>query len=131
MTKSSVNLINKILGILLIFVAANAFAGGYYGLLGAKGIPIEWLRNSPFNNYFIPSVILIVIIGSSSLFAGIAVLMKFRTGDLIAYTAGGILMVWLAVELFIIGYVSWMQPATAIVGILILSLAWLMQKGEK
>jgi uncharacterized membrane protein YidH (DUF202 family) len=131
MTKSSVNLINKILGILLIFVAANAFAGGYYGLLGAKDIPIEWLRNSPFNSYFIPSVVLVVVVGGTSLFAGFAVLMKFRTGDIIAYTAGGILMVWLAVELFIIGYVSWMQTATAIVGVLIPSLAWLMQKGEK
>ena len=131
MTKSSTNLINKILGILLIFVAVNAFVGGYYGLLGAKDIPINWLRNSPFNSYFIPSVILIVIVGGTSLFAGFAVLMKFRTGDIISYTAGGILIVWLAVEIFIIGYVSWMQTATAIVGVLILSLAWLMQKGEK
>ena len=33
---------------LLTFGALNAFAGGYYGLAGAKGVPIEWLRGQPF-----------------------------------------------------------------------------------
>jgi hypothetical protein len=37
-----------ILGAVLGFAALNAFAGGYYGLTGAKGIPKEWLRGSPF-----------------------------------------------------------------------------------
>ncbi len=132
MTKSSVNLINKILGIFLIFVALNAFAGGFYGLSGAKGIPLKWLAKSPFHDYFIPSFILIVIVGGTSLFAGIAVLKKFRSADIIAFTAGAVLMVWLIIEEIIIGYVSWMQPATAIAGALILGLSWLlMKKGEK
>ena len=131
MTKSSTNLINKILGVLLIFVAVNAFVGGYYGLSGAKGIPLEWLNKSPFKDYFIPSFILIVFVGGSSLFAGLAVLKKFRSADIIAFTAGAILMVWLIVQVYIIGYVSWMQPATAIADVLILILAWLLQNEEK
>jgi hypothetical protein len=31
------------LGLLLAFGALNAFAGGYYGLSGARGVPTEWL----------------------------------------------------------------------------------------
>jgi len=131
MARSSFNFINKILGILLIFVALNAFAGGYYGLSGAKGIPLEWLAKSPFQDYFIPSFILVVFVGGSSLFAGLAVLKKFRSADIIAFTAGAVLLVWLIIEVIIIGYVSWMQPATGIAGILILILAWMLQRREK
>ena len=126
MMKSAYNKINKILGLFLIFVAINAFAGGYYGLTGAKNIPTQWLTNSPFSNYIIPSLILMIIVGGTSLFAGIAVLKRFRSADIIALTAGAVLMVWLIVEVIIIGYVSWMQTATAIVGIFILILAWLI-----
>jgi hypothetical protein len=35
--------IRYLLGALLTFGAINAFAGGYYGLSGAKGVPLEWL----------------------------------------------------------------------------------------
>ena len=38
----------------LMFGAINAFAGGYYGLSGAKGVPLEWLASSPFSDYFHP-----------------------------------------------------------------------------
>jgi hypothetical protein len=43
------------LGGLLAFGAVNAFAGGYYGLAGAAGVPTEWLNRSPFRDYFVPT----------------------------------------------------------------------------
>jgi len=42
---------------LLAFGALNAFAGGYYGLSGAPGVPVEWLEGSPFSDYTVPSLI--------------------------------------------------------------------------
>ncbi len=33
----------RALGALLVFAAVNAFGGGYYGLSGAPGVPVEWL----------------------------------------------------------------------------------------
>jgi len=39
------------LGVLLLFVAINAFGGGYYGMAGAKDVPTEWLKGSPFRNH--------------------------------------------------------------------------------
>ena len=39
------------LGLLLLLVAINAFGGGYYGMAGAKDVPVEWLEGSPFHNY--------------------------------------------------------------------------------
>jgi hypothetical protein len=46
--------VRRALGVLLAFGAINAFAGGYYGLSGAKGVPVEWPDGSPFGSYFIP-----------------------------------------------------------------------------
>jgi hypothetical protein len=40
------------LGGLLAFEALSAFAGGYYRLSGAKGVPLEWLEGSRFTGYF-------------------------------------------------------------------------------
>jgi hypothetical protein len=119
-----------VLGGLLAFGALNAFGGGYYGMAGAKGVPREWLEGSPFDDYFIPSLVLFVVVGGSFLAATIAVFAKVRIARTIAFAAGAIVLGWLAVETAIIGYVSWMQPATTIGGLLILLLAWLLPRDD-
>ena len=118
--------IRYLLGALLAFGAINAFAGGYYGLSGAAGVPLEWLAGSPFKNYFIPSLILFIVVGGAFSFAAVAVFARFRLARVTALAAGTVVLVWIAVQLAIIGHVSWMQPATLIAGIVVLILAWLM-----
>jgi hypothetical protein len=116
------------LGGLLIFGALNAFGGGYYGLSGAKGVPVEWLVGTPFKDYFIPSLILLVVVGGIFLAAAIAVFARFRIARVAALGAGITVLVWLGVEVALIGYVSWMQPATAVGGALVLLLARMLPK---
>ena len=70
------DVIRCLLGALLTFGAINAFAGGYYGLAGAKVVPLEWLAGSPFSDYVIPSLILFVVVGGVFSFAAIAVFMR-------------------------------------------------------
>ena len=115
--------IRWLLGVLLAFGALNAFGGGYYGMAGAEGVPTAWLEGSPFTDYVVPSAILFVVVGGSSLLAAIAVLARRRSGRMLALAAGVIVLGWLTVQLAIIGYVSWMQPTTAIAGIVVLALA--------
>src|SRR5688572_19127195 len=116
------------LGGLLAFGALNAFGGGYYGLSGAKGVPAEWLAGTPFGDYTVPSLILFVIVGGSFLVAAVAVLARSRMARASALTASMVVLVWIDVQMAIIGYVSWMQPATAIGGVLILMLSWVLPK---
>jgi hypothetical protein len=115
-----------LLGGLLAFGALNAFGGGYYGLSGAEGVPVELLAGSPFRSYFVPSLVLFVVVGGSFLFAAIAVFADLRIARFSALMSGAIVLVWIVVQLGIIGYVSWMQPTTAVGGLLILLLAWLL-----
>ena len=118
------------LGSLLAFGAVNAFGGGYYGLSGAKDVPKEWLEGSPFLDYFVPSLILLVVVGGSFVVAAMAVFIGLRIARLAALTAGIVVLGWLAVQLSMIGYVSWMQPTTAIAGVLVLVLASLLPQSK-
>ena len=121
-------LIRYLLGGLLAFGALNAVAGGYYGLSGAEGVPLELLEGSPFRSYYVPSLILLVVVGGSFLFAAIAVLARSRIARISALGAGVVVLVWIAAQVSIIGYVSWMQPVTAIGGVLILLMSWLLPR---
>jgi|SRR5579864_7596486 len=122
-SRSQSSTIRYVLGGLLAFGALNAFGGGYYGLSGAEGVPTEWLEGSPFSDYTVPSVVLLVVVGGSFLVAAVAVFVRSPIARTSALTAGTVVLVWIGIQVAIIGYVSWMQPATAIGGLLILLLA--------
>lgn len=113
-----------LLGILLLFLALNAFFGGYYGMAGAEGVPREWLTGTPFQNYFIPGLILAVVVGGASLSAGLLVLLRHAYARSAALAAAAIILGWIVVQVAIIGYVSWMQPSVFVMGLVILLLAW-------
>jgi hypothetical protein len=121
--------IRYLLAGLLAFGALNAVAGGCYGLSGAEGVPREWLAGSPFTDYFIPGLILFTVVGGAFLFATISALARFRVARTSAFAAGAVVLGWIAVQVAIIGYVSWMQPVTTVAGLVVLVLAWLLPSG--
>ena len=122
MSKSSQKIIRYTLGVLLFFLAINAFGGGYYGMSGAKDVPVEWLEGSPFHNFFLPGLILFVCVGGSALVSGILVFKRHNFARKATFICVLIVLVWLIVQVAIIGYVSWMQPTTAILAVIILLL---------
>src|SRR5215218_4604869 len=87
-----------LLGALLAFGALNAFAGGYYGMSGAEGVPKEWLRGSAFTDYYVPGIILFVAVGGSLLVASIAVFRQLRYARFAAVGAGLIVLGWIVVQ---------------------------------
>jgi hypothetical protein len=116
------------LGILLLVIAANAFGGGYYGMSGAENVPKEWLEGSPFESYFFPSFFLFAIIGGMCLLAAIAVLRNSKYSARLSYSCAILLLGWIGIQVTIIGYVSWMQPAIFIAAILILLITFIIQQ---
>lgn len=119
------------LGVLLAFVALNALGGGYYGMAGARDVPIEWLSGSPFHNYFIPGLFLFAVIGGTAIFSSVTVFLKLRIAKTAVIICGILLLTWIAVQVSIIGYVSWMQPATVIVAVTLLLLNWQLSRPTK
>lgn len=123
--------VRTLLGALLAFGALNAFAGGYYGLSGADGVPREWLAGSPFTDYFVPSLILFVVVGGALALAAVMVFRRHRLARAGAFVAAAVLLVWIIVQLTIIGYVSWMQPVTFAAGLLMLALTLLLPSSSE
>lgn len=120
-------LIRYSLGVLLAIVAVNAFGGGVYGLSGAKDVPVEWLNGTPFQSYFIPSLILLIGVGGAALTACVSILMSSQSAVKASYISGVILLIWILVQVYMIGYVSWLQPAMFIAALLILVFTRMLQ----
>ena len=118
--------LRRVLGALLAFGALCAFDGGFYGLTGAKGVPTQWLQGSPFQDYIIPSLILVAVVGGTLLLAAVAVFARWPRARPLALLAALILLAFLAVQLSILGYVSWMQPTTAAYAVVLLTLGLLL-----
>jgi len=94
-------------------MAVFAFGGGFYGILtGAPVVPRDWLLGTPFHGYRIPSLILFLAVGGSSALAAYANLKRGRA-KLFTLAAGMIQLGWIAVQVMMIGFVSWLQPAVA------------------
>lgn len=115
--------VRVVLGVLLGFISLNAFAGAWYGLSGAPGVPPEWLAGSPFTSYLVPSLFLGVVVGGGCLVASIGVLRGSRFTPPLAMSAGVLLLGWIAAQVAMIGWVSWLQPAVALYGAVIVLLA--------
>lgn len=120
MSASSVRT-RRALGTLLAFMSLNALGGGWYGLAGAEGVPVAWLEGSSFASYVIPSLVLIVAVGGTSAVASALLFSDARIARPAAMAAGVVMLGWIAAQLAIIGYVSWLQPAVAIVGVIVVA----------
>ncbi len=91
-------------------------------MAGAAGVPMAWLDGSPFTSYFVPSLVLFVLVGGATLAASVLVFTRSRYGRAGAIGAGLVMLGWIVVQLAIIGFVSWLQPAVAVVSLVVLAL---------
>jgi hypothetical protein len=102
--------------VLLYFGAMSAFGGAALGVVtDGGGVPHEFLRGSPFESFLIPSLILGVVIGGTQLVGAVTVHRRASRADLAAATAGFGMIVWIFVELAIIGF-DWLQAFYFAVG---------------
>jgi len=112
-----------VLGGVLALLALNAVAGAVYGMAGASGVPREWLEGSPFTSFLVPSLFLLVVVGGSAAVASFGVLSWARWARPAAMLAGATAVMWIGVQVAVIGFVSWLQPIVALAGAMIVSLA--------
>jgi len=126
--RSSVHIRRTLIG-LELFVALNAVAGAVYALGGADGVDRAWLDGTPFHDYVVPGLILLLVVGGSLAAAAVALMREGATAWDLSLAATAVLIVWLVVETLIIGLVSWMQPATFAAALVIATLALRLRPG--
>ena len=111
-----------------VFVALNAVAGSVYLFGGAPEWPREWLDRTPFDSWLIPGAILLVAVAGTMVAAAWTTWRRLEIGASMSLFAGLVLLVWITVETSMLGYVSWMQPATFLAALLTLALAWRLRR---
>jgi hypothetical protein len=94
----------------------NALGGGWYGLAGAQGVDPSWLAGSPFTDYTIPSLFLLVVIGGGSLATAIAWWRRSRFAPLLTLATGLVVMAWIVIQVAIISFNSPLQPISFTAG---------------
>jgi hypothetical protein len=111
-------------GALLIFNGMSALYGGLnlvvYPNGNSLGLPLDWLEHSPFENYFIPGLILFTLIGLSSLFICVAILLDSKKYALLILIQGTILAAWIVVQIIMIRFESYLQLVYGLVALLLI-----------
>jgi len=89
--------------ILNIFLALTAIPGGFCLLTGIAAPPLDELNGSIFNDYTIPGLALMIIVGGSALLTSIMLISKNKYALLISAMCGLIIMFFEFVEVLAIG----------------------------
>lgn len=102
---------------LLLFQGVSGVAGGY-GLTmdptgSAVGLDVEWLNGSPFADYLIPGIILFVVLGFAPLIVAVGIIRRLRWACMASLLVGLALLIWIIVEVVIVGYIA--QPPLQVV----------------
>lgn len=129
----------KITIILLIIIeffnGLSALAGGL-GILNdptgqTLGMELSWLEDSPFKNFLIPGIILFVFHGIGNTFAAVYSLKKRKYMNEIAILFGIGMMIWIIVQVSIIGYGSLLQPLYFSTGLFQVILGFIIKRTYK
>ncbi|MBK7409144.1 MAG: hypothetical protein IPJ40_14425 [Saprospirales bacterium] len=125
-----------LLGITQLFVAFGALPTGVMMILQSDGsglgMTVDGLEGTPFSNYFIPGLFLFVVNGLCQLVGGILSLMRRKQAGLIGLALGIILVLWICVQVYLIGLTHFLQYLFFCVGVLEVILGYLLyaRKGE-
>ncbi|MBJ7287913.1 hypothetical protein [Williamsia sp.] len=95
---------------LLWFGAASAVIGGILGVVfNGAGLPLEYLKGTPFDSYVGPGLILGFVVGGTQLAAAITAHNRHSNNAVLTAIAGFGMMIWIFAELAILGEFSWLQ----------------------
>ena len=104
-----------------VVLSIGALAGGLILIIAPRGeilpLPLSALAGSPFDTYFVPGLILFGVLGFGPLVASRLAWLRHPLAPTAAFIVGAGLLIWVAVEIAIIGY-SNEPPLQAIYGLL-------------
>jgi hypothetical protein len=120
-----------------VFLSVGALGGGGALILGPRGeiipIPLWALKGSPFENYFVPGLILLCALGLGPLVAAWLAWRRHPLAPIAALGVGVTLLIWMAVEVAIVGYTNRppLQPFYFLLGAVIsgVGLSWRISLG--
>jgi len=119
-----------ITGALLLFVGIGATAGGLGALLDpsgeSMGVPLSLLEPSPFEDFLIPAIFLLIVNGIGSLVASYLTLKNFRYAGMATILLGFIMILWMLAQFFWLSGYNWLHYTFLGIGILEMFLGYML-----
>ena len=110
------------LGIFQILIGVGAVGGGLGLVLDptgeSLGMTAGWLAGSPFSTFLIPGLFLFMVNGLGTLLGSVATFKIHKLAGEIAMALGAVMVLWIIIQVAIIGYTSFLQPLYFVVGLL-------------
>lgn len=119
-----------LLMLLLFFQGVSGLFGGTALLTdssgGSLGLPVEWLKGTPFDSYWYPGLILLTVLGMAPAVVFIGLWKDKSWSEWGSLLVGIALIIWIGVEIIMIGYHAKppLQMIYGLTGILITLIAF-------
>jgi hypothetical protein len=117
-------------GILLSVIGVSAIVSGIWLIVQPDGtglkLSVDLLKDSPFENYLIPGIALLTVNGLLSIVGAVLSFMKHRYAGIAAIVVGALLIIWVSVQLYWIGWENWLQPTFLGAGVVEMALGLLL-----
>jgi hypothetical protein len=122
-------------GVLQSLIGIGAVVCGALLIIGPDGhylqMPSDMLKNSPFRNFLIPGVVLFLVNGVGNIVSAVLCFRLHRIAGFSGLFFGFGLIIWLFVQISMIGGGSWLQYLYFILGIIQLLLGFAMRELER
>ncbi len=110
--------------ILLFLTSINALIAGLLFIIEPSGklmgMTIEYIKNSPFQSFLIPGIVLFTFNGILNLLAGIAVILKKWYAAYFAIIQGVILVSWIVIQMIMVQDFNILHLIMFIIGTLLI-----------
>ena len=120
------------LGILQAFIGLTGILGGFQLVSDPSGIRVnvslEWLNGSPFPDYFVPGLILLIAIGVANTIGAAVTFFRSRYSGDAAVALAACLIIYLTVEIWVVGLRTPLQPSYFILAVIVLLLGLKLSK---
>lgn len=110
------------------FVTLTAIAGGMLLIMDQEGTSLRlttsMLKNTPFDDYLMPGILLISLVGGIN---GVALVSQLTRSSLIyrGTIAGAVvLIIWTIIQMLIFSGTSWLQLLFLFIGVFMVLLTW-------
>lgn len=122
-------LLNILAVVLLLINGLGAIYGGTNLVAfpdgSSIGLSLSLLEHSPFENYFVPGIVLLLANGVLSMIAVLAILMGARISALLVVLQGVLLTGWILVQMLLIQTVYFLHVVMGTIGVLLMVIGWL------
>ncbi len=111
---------NRVLFVLHLFVGIGAIGGGLAAILNPVsplGITMGALKQSPFQDYLVPGILLFVVVGLGNLFAALMLRLGSNAQGYVSSVFAWALVIWIVVQCIMMQAVAFLHVLFFLIGL--------------